>query len=109
MTNGYDTELTWNQVVSKHEAPDSCGHGSSIGGGVPQAKHSRQLLLEMLLSDTCIRDAHQLAAHNMAAKRLQSYSALCDAKAQEASVAKCRRSRLRHEQLQRSCRMACIP
>ena len=63
-----DNELTWDNIVSKHEAPDSSGHGSNVRGGVPQAEHSRQLLLEVLLSDTCMHHAHQLGTLNMIAK-----------------------------------------
>ena len=65
MANEVGTELTWDKVVSKHEAPDSSGHGSSIRGGVPEAKHPRQLLLEMLLSDTCMYHAITSLRHRM--------------------------------------------
>ena len=63
-----DNELTWDNVVSKHEPPDCSGHGSSVRGGVPQAKHSRQLLLEVLLSDTCMHHGPQLVIPSMSAK-----------------------------------------
>ena len=44
---------TWHHVVSKHEASDSCRHGSSIRQSIAQPQTPRQLLLEVLLCHTC--------------------------------------------------------